>query len=463
MAEIQELARQSGVAHPERPAAAETPSLASRFLSVRAATETLAAPLTPEDQMVQSCPEASPVKWHLAHTSWFFETFILSEFLPGYAPFDENFSWLFNSYYKSLGNHPEKRLRASFSRPSLEQIRAYRRHVETGVIDLLERHSSPQVEKLVELGMNHEQQHQELIATDIKHAFWTHPLQPVYAAGGQENAEAPSRAADLRWVSYPGGLVEIGHTGSGFAFDNELARHRVYLEPFRLGSRLVTCGEYLAFMEDDGYTRPELWLSDGWDTVHAMGWESPLYWQRNSRGSREVFTLRGLVSLRDWMDSPVCHVSYYEADAYARWAGMRLPTENEWEHAADPLPVAGNLLESGALHPLPAASTFPHLKIEMRGTPPGETGAGSALWPKQMFGDVWEWTASAYAPYPGFKPAGGALGEYNGKFMSGQMVLRGGSAVTPASHIRATYRNFFSPATRWQFSGIRLAADGEVE
>ncbi len=424
------------------PLIAANNAIAAGFQGVRDMTAALAASLTPEDQMVQSCAEASPVKWHLAHSTWFFETFVLREFVPGYRPFDDDFFWLFNSYYKSLGGHPEKRLRASFSRPSLDQVMAYRRHVETAILRLLEEGASAEALERIELGMHHEQQHQELIATDIKHAFWSNPLQPSYNVQPLAQPSSPQQVS--RWIEYPGGLVEIGHAGNGFAFDNELSRHHVYLAPFQLASSPVTCAEYLAFIEDDGYRRPELWLSDGWDTVEAQGWRSPLYWKVGLGGGWDVFTMHGLEPLDDLLDTPVCHISYYEADAYARWAGFRLPTEFEWEHAAAGIPVEGNFLDGGVLHPQSQNAS----------------NAGHSLQPQQMFGDVWEWTQSAYTAYPGYKPAGGALGEYNGKFMSGQMVLRGGSDATPASHIRATYRNFFSPATRWQFSGIRLAADG---
>ncbi len=420
---------------------AADPAVQERFRAVRAMTEALAAHLTPEDQMVQSCAEASPVKWHLAHSTWFFETFVLREFQRGYRPFDEEFLWLFNSYYKTLGGHPEKRLRASFSRPSLDQVLAYREHVESSVLRLLEQGASVEALERIELGMHHEQQHQELIATDIKHAFWSNPLQPVYSFEPlRVNGMSDARS---RWLPYGGGLVDMGHDGDGFAFDNELSRHRVYLEPFRIASKLVTCAEYLEFMRDGGYRRPELWLSDGWDTIEAQGWRAPLYWHTDAENTWSVFTLHGAVALDELLSSPVCHVSYYEADAYARWAGSRLPTEFEWEHAAASVPVAGNFLESGVLHPQPAV-------------------AGDSLQPVQMFGDVWEWTGSAYTAYPRYQPAAGALGEYNGKFMCSQMVLRGGSVATPVSHMRASYRNFFSPATRWQFSGIRLAADGET-
>lgn len=404
------------------------------FSSVRRQTEALCAPLTPEDMMVQSCEEASPAKWHLAHTTWFFETFLLREFLPFYRVFDPDYLWLFNSYYNSISGQPEKKLRASFSRPSLPDVLDYRRHVEAAMETLLESGLSPEIEQRLVLGLNHEQQHQELLAYDIKHAFWTNPLHPVYAAAGPALDNGVTGSLD--WVPCADGLHEVGHTEEGFAFDNEAPRHRVYLEPFELASRLVTCAEYLEFMEDGGYERPELWLSEGWNGVIEKNWKSPLYWKKEGDGEWSIFTLRGVFPLMRLAATPVCHVSYFEADAFARWAGKRLPTEFEWEIAAAVLPVEGNLLESDRLHP--AASTV-------------EGGLG------QMFGDVWEWTASAYLGYPGYRSLPGALGEYNGKFMCNQMVLRGGSAVTPASHIRTTYRNYFSPATRWQFSGIRLA------
>jgi ergothioneine biosynthesis protein EgtB len=404
---------------------------ATEFCRVRQQTEKLCEPLTPEDMMVQSCPEASPAKWHLAHTTWFFETFLLTEFLPGYRPFHLDFVWLFNSYYNSVSDQPLKKLRGSFSRPALAEILEYRRHVEESMARLIERGMPQEVEERVVLGLHHEQQHQELLAYDIKNAFWANPLHPAYRSG-----ELPeSKASPINWVGHEGGLVEIGHSGDGFSFDNERPRHKVFLEPFELGSRLVTCGEYLDFMRDGGYERAELWLSEGWDTVKAQEWKAPLYWFQADDEWR-VLTLRGAISLQALLATPVCHLSYFEAEAFARWAGRRLPTEAEWEVAANAVPVEGNLLESGALHPVGA-------------------GPGDGL--QQMFGDAWEWTASAYLGYPGYRALPGALGEYNGKFMCNQMVLRGGSAVTPASHIRSTYRNFFSPATRWQFSGIRLA------
>jgi len=401
------------------------------FCRVRQQTETLCEPLTPEDMMVQSCPEASPAKWHLAHTTWFFETFLLAEFLPGYRTFHSDFVWLFNSYYNSVSDQPLKKLRGSFSRPALAEILEYRQHVEESMARLIERGMPPEAEERLVLGLHHEQQHQELLAYDIKNAFWANPLHPAYRSGGLPE----SKVGAMSWVAYEGGLVEIGHGGNGFSFDNERPRHKVFLEPFELGSRLVTCGEYLDFMRDGGYERAELWLSEGWDNVKTQEWKAPLYWFQADDEWR-VFTLRGAMRLEALLAAPLCHVSYFEADAFARWAGRRLPTEAEWEIAANGVPIEGNLLESGALHPV---------------------GAGSGDGLQQMFGDVWEWTASAYLGYPGYRALPGALGEYNGKFMSNQMVLRGGSAVTPASHIRSTYRNFFSPATRWQFCGIRLA------
>jgi ergothioneine biosynthesis protein EgtB len=396
-------------------------------------------PLTAEDMMVQSCPEASPAKWHIAHTAWFFESFVLREFVAGYKPFNPDFVWLFNSYYQTFAEFPDKRLRSSFSRPGLDEIVSYRRSVDEAVERLLQVEAVPEEALIrIELGLHHEEQHQELLLTDIKHAMFTNPLQPAYREGGDEDV-SEDVVAPLKYLSYDGGLVEIGvNAEDGFSFDNERPRHRVWLEQFKLGSRLVTCGEYLEFIKDRGYERPELWLSAGWDTVKAQGWQAPLYW-RKVDGEWTIGSLRGRRQLRDNSARPVAHVSYFEADAYARWAGKRLPTEAEWESVATGLPIEGNLLESGKLDTSAAITV-------------------SSLQPAQMFGDCWEWTASAYLGYPGFVPLGGSLGEYNGKFMSGQMVLRGGSCVTPTSHIRASYRNFFTPETRWQFSGIRLAS-----
>jgi ergothioneine biosynthesis protein EgtB len=409
---------------------------ADLFASVRTQTDALVANLSAEDQMVQSCPEASPAKWHLAHTTWFFETFILSPHMPGYRPFNPIFRDLFNSYYNAVGPQPEKALRNSFSRPGLDEVRKYRQHVDENMQQLLSSANiSETVLTLAELGRNHEQQHQELLVTDIKHGFWSNPLHPGYQANIIPAIE--QTVAAQKPQTFAGGLVEIGADGDGFRFDNEAPRHKVFVPPFRFATRLITCGEYIAFMADRSYQRPELWLSEGWDAVQANHWVAPLYWEKSGNDWYQ-FTCSGLRRVEE--NEPVCHVSLFEADAFARWAGARLPTEAEWEIVAASLPVEGNLLEKGAFHPRPAA-------------PGNQDGT------LQLFGDVWEWTGSAYLPYPGFKPAAGALGEYNGKFMSSQMVLRGGSCVTPQSHIRATYRNFFPPETRWQFSGIRLADD----
>jgi ergothioneine biosynthesis protein EgtB len=416
----------------KRPEGAE---VGARYLSVRRQTEELAGPLSAEDQMVQSCPEASPSKWHQAHTTWFFETFVLSEHIPGYRPFDSRFRDLFNSYYNAVGQQPEKALRSTFSRPALDEVRKYRRHVDEQMRLLIESATpAHDLFKLIELGINHEQQHQELLITDIKHAFWSNPLRPAYQ---ERPATTPVGAPPQSAETFAGGLVEIGADVSRFHFDNETPRHKVFLQPFRFAMRPATCGEYLAFMDDGGYQRPELWLSDGWNAVQTHQWKGPLYWEKTGPGDEWMqFTCSGMRKINQ--AEPVCHVSYYEADAFARWAGARLPTEFEWEIAASQVPATGNLLEEGHFHPV--------------------TSKDQAA-PMQVFGDVWEWTASAYLPYPRFKPATGAVGEYNGKFMSGQMVLRGGSCATPQSHVRATYRNFFPPETRWQFSGIRLADD----
>ncbi len=415
-------------------------AIEARFGTARKRSLAICVPLTPEDMMVQSCPEASPAKWHLAHTAWFFESFILREFLPGYRLFNPDFPWLFNSYYEGFSAFPEKKLRSSFSRPGIAQILAYREHVDHAIRRLIESGPPAEALKRIELGVNHEEQHQELLLTDILHAFFTNPLRPAYAPGSSETVDAASRIpAHLHFHRFEGGLRQAGFTGSGFCFDNELGRHQVWLDPYSLANRLITCGEYLAFMADGGYTRPELWLSAGWAAIKEKGWRAPLYWSQED-GNWSVFTLRGSLPLESLLDVPVSHVSYFEADAYARWAGHRLPTEFEWEAAAEGRPVEGNLLDSGRLMPAPASAL--------------DQNQG----PTQLWGDCWEWTGSAYLSYPGFKPLEGALGEYNGKFMSGQMVLRGGSCVTPQPHIRSSYRNFFSPETRWQFSGIRLAS-----
>jgi ergothioneine biosynthesis protein EgtB len=417
----------------------------ARFRRVRQRTVELCKPLTAEDMMVQSCPEASPAKWHLAHTSWFFESFVLSNFPPGYNLFHPDFPWLFNSYYRSFATFPEKRLRSSFSRPGLAEVLRYREHVDEGVQRLLSLYPKPEALGRIELGVNHEEQHQELLLTDILHAFFTNPLRPAYLEAPRQVASPLSASESMpcepRFQEFAGGMCEIGFVGQGFCYDNELPRHKVWLEPFALADRLVTCGQFADFIADGGYRRPELWLSAGWDAVEHNGWHAPLYWvtEKDRDNSWKIFTLRGEFSLASMESAPVSQVSFYEADAYARWAGARLATEFEWEAAAETMPFAGNLMEAGALRPTAA---------------PRSADSQGCL---QCFGDCWEWTASAYLGYPGYRPIAGTLGEYNGKFMSGQMVLRGGSCVTPEAHIRASYRNFFAPETRWQFSGIRLA------
>jgi ergothioneine biosynthesis protein EgtB len=402
--------------------------LLDRYLAVRAQTEALARGLSAEDCALQSMPDASPVKWHLGHTSWFFETFVLERAQRGFAPFRPEYRVLFNSYYVGIGPRHPRAERGLLSRPGLEDVRAFRASVDERMRALLAApHAAAQpVAAMVELGIQHEQQHQELILTDLKHLFSRNPLWPAYAQTEAKAAPAHEEGA-LEWHEIPEGVRLVGHDGRGFAFDNELPRHRHFVAPFRLATRLVTNAEFLSFVRDGGYERPELWLAEGWDARTTQGWSGPLYW----KDERELFTLHGLRALHP--AEPVTHISYYEADAYARWAGARLPTEAEWETAACSEPLQGNFLESGCLHPV--------------------SGTG------QLFGDAWEWTASAYAPYPGFRAAAGAVGEYNGKFMVNQYVLRGGSCVTPAAHIRASYRNFFPAATRWQFSGIRLARD----
>ena len=411
--------------------------LAGRFETVRAESERLAAPLSPEDCALQSMPDASPVKWHLAHTSWFFETFVLERATPGYVPFHPQFRMLFNSYYVGVGPRHPRPERGLLSRPGLSEVLIYRRHVDREMARIFEEGTSDYdaLADLMELGIHHEQQHQELMLTDLKHLFSRNPLRLVYHERPAAAASCGSLAPYHQWHSMPAGLRHIGHDAKSFCFDNETPRHRVYLGAFEMAASLVSNGDYLGFIFDGGYERPELWLAEGWDTRVAQGWHAPLYWSREGE-SWLAFTLHGTGPVCP--DEPVCHVSYYEADAYARWAGARLPSEAEWETFAAERPVRGNLLESRRFHPCVAA---------------GEDGAS------QVFGDVWEWTQSAYGPYPGYRPASGAVGEYNGKFMVNQQVLRGGSCATPGSHIRPTYRNFFPPAARWQFSGIRLARD----
>jgi ergothioneine biosynthesis protein EgtB len=413
-----------------------------RFEAVRRDSEALAANLTPEDQSIQSMPDVSPTKWHLAHTTWFFETFVLTRLDPDYRIFDPAFAYLFNSYYEAVGPRHPRLERGLLSRPTVDVVGAYRDHVGAAMVRFIERAADPawrQAAPLLELGAHHEQQHQELILMDIKHVFSINPLLPAYQAPQLQMAEP---AAPLGWAEFAGGLVEIGQGGPGFAFDNETPRHKVWLEPFRLATRPVTCGEFLEFIEAGGYRRPEFWLSDGWAMVRAQGWDAPLYWLREA-GGWSLFTLSGLCRLNP--AEPVCHVSFFEADAFAKWAGKRLPTEAEWEIAAEGLSVSGNFADRRQFHP------------RAEGAPAAADGRPM---PRQMFGDVWEWTASPYIPYPRFRAAEGAVGEYNGKFMCNQMVLRGGAAVTPAGHVRVSYRNFFPPAARWAFAGLRLAEDG---
>ena len=427
-------------AAPDGPAVPDFDVLRSEYRSVRAFSEELCRPLAIEDYVVQSMDDVSPAKWHLGHVSWFFETFLLLPELDGYEPFHPRFSFIFNSYYNAVGErHPRPR-RGVLARPTVEEVLAYRRHVDRHMTRLLANVGAAGAERVasvVEIGLHHEQQHQELMVTDFKHVFGVNPLHPVYCpARGGGNGASPGA---LDWVPCAGGLRWFGHAGPGFAYDNEGPRHQRFLPPYRLADRLVTNGEYRCFMADGGYRRPELWLSDGWDAVNREGWEAPLYWSRDGSDWHQV-TLSGLRPIAP--SEPVVHVSYFEADAYARWAGVRLPTEFEWEASAmdeTPAPESANFVEEKAFHPRPC--------------PPG---AGL----RQLFGDAWEWTASDYAPFPGYRPAPGALGEYNGKFMCNQYVLRGGSCATPRTHVRATYRNFFPPDKRWQFSGIRLADDG---
>jgi ergothioneine biosynthesis protein EgtB len=413
----------------------EKRTLQEHYTEVRRTTEALSEPLAVEDQVVQSMPDVSPTKWHLAHVTWFFETFVLKVFAGDYRPFRAEFEYLFNSYYNAVGAQHPRPERGILSRPTVAEVRDYRRHVDAAMVRLLDSGAGeiPQQAAVIEVGLNHEQQHQELLLMDIKHVFSRNPLYPLYrpsAKGG--SAESPP----LAWQAYEAGRVRIGHEGEGFAYDNEGPAHDVHLSRFELADRLITNGEYLEFMADGAYRRPELWLADGWATVQREGWSAPLYWVSRDDDWFE-FSLSGLAPVE--RSAPVAHVSLYEAAAYAEWAGARLPEEAEWESASRGLPVAGNFLENGRLHPVA-----------------GKTGSKP---PRQMFGDLWEWTRSAYAPYPGFRAAEGAIGEYNGKFMCNQYVLRGGSCVTPGSHARRTYRNFFYPHCRWQFGGIRLARD----
>ena len=408
-------------------------ALAEHYRRVRQVSERICEPLATEDYVLQTMDDVSPPKWNLAHTSWFFETFLLKGFVPDYREFHPQFNYLFNSYYEAVGErHPRPR-RGALSRPTVEEVYRYRAYVDQALIELL-RHGDPdrsaRIEPLVVLGLHHEQQHQELMLTDLKHILAENPLRPIY----RKTKPGPQMAGAMNWFDYTGGIVEIGFDSEGFSFDNERPRHKVYLEDFRLASRPVTNGEFLEFMATGGYRQPRHWLSEGWATVLAQGWDRPQYWEKVD-GRWWNMTLSGFRPVEE--NEPVCHVSYFEADAYARWRGKRLPTEVEWETAAAGLPIEGNLLDREAFHPQAA------------------TAQEDA--PGQMFGDVWEWTQSQYTAYPGFVAEEGAIGEYNGKFMCNQFVLRGGSCATPADHIRTTYRNFFPPHARWQFTGIRLA------
>lgn len=415
-----------------------TPDLFDQYQAVRQFSEMLCQPLAVEDYGVQSMADVSPPKWHLAHTSWFFETFLLCPYLKDYEVFHPQYSYLFNSYYEAVGSRHPRAQRGLLSRPTVAEIYQYRAYVDTAMRSLLTQlNLSPKIIELLTLGLHHEQQHQELLLTDIKHIFAINPLRPAYRPAVIKPTP-PQAIAPLCFLEFSGGLYTLGHQQpssaiENFAFDNEGPAHTVYLQDFALASRLVTNGEYLEFIEAGGYEQPEYWLSEGWATVQAQQWNAPLYWEQID-GQWWEMTLMGMQPLN--LAQPVCHVSLFEADAFANWCDRRLPTEAEWEVAAAGMPVAGNLLEGDRLHPQPAA------------------GQASL---EQLYGDVWEWTQSAYQPYPGFRPAAGAVGEYNGKFMCNQTVLRGGSCATPPGHIRATYRNFFPASTRWQFSGIRLA------
>lgn len=419
--------------------------LAKRFARVRSFTEQIASPLSPEDCAIQSMPDVSPTRWHLAHTTWFFETFVLCQ-SAGYEPFNSDFQYLFNSYYNAVGQQFPRDQRGLISRPGLADVMAYRTHVDRQMVELVNRGVDAATAEVIELGLNHEQQHQELMLADIKHVLSCNPLVPGYRAADRRSG----KVLPLQWRRYAEGVYWIGHEGDGFAYDNESPRHRQFLERVELASRLVTCREYLDFIDDGGYRRPELWLSLGWQWVQEQAVYAPLYWEERE-GHWTLFTLAGRLPLE--LDEPVCHISYFEADAFARWAGTRLPTEAEWEVASADVPDAGtsadDLINLGcAIHP---ASVPPDRESVANGdgfVPPTLA---------QMFGEVWQWTASPYTAYPGYRPPAGALGEYNGKFMCNQYVLRGSSCATPAGHTRATYRNFFPPEARWQFTGIRLA------
>jgi len=416
--------------------------LVESYKEVRQKTEELCAPLQTEDYVIQSMEDVSPPKWHLGHTTWFFETFLLKNYSHGYQPFHPLFGFIFNSYYETIGDRVARANRGLLSRPTVKDVYEFRARIDSRMGELIESASERDWNEfyfLLDLGLNHEQQHQELLITDIKNILAINPLKPVYKEAAPP--QKPNPLSPARWIPFEGGVVEIGFDGAGFSFDNERPRHRVLLNDFQLQNRAVTNGEYLDFMNDNGYSDFRNWLSEGWTILSERNWKHPLYWELKEDGWYAM-TLSGVRKLD--LNEPVCHVSYFEADAYARWAGKRLPTEEEWEHASG---FAGtdltkrNFMDSGRLHPAPYRFS---------------NGDASSL---HLFGDVWEWTSSAYLPYPGFSPEPGAVGEYNGKFMSNQMILRGGSCATPLNHIRPTYRNFFQTDKRWQFTGFRLASD----
>jgi len=429
------------------PGSGRVERLLAHFHQIRDFTNSLCAGLEPEDYVVQSIPDVSPTKWHLAHTTWFFETFILKKFSPGYRAEIPEYAYLFNSYYNAAGDMHRRDLRGLISRPTVREAQRYRASIDSHIDNLLsgaDEKLLDEIEPILVLGIHHEQQHQELLITDIKHVFAQNPLYPVFRERKTDGAGV--KTIPMHFLDFEETVIAIGHDGRGFAYDNEGPRHRTLLRPFSLASRPVTNGEYMAFIEDDGYLRPEFWLSLGWMTVNEQRWQAPLYWANHERAWWN-FTLSGFRPVDE--SEPVTHVSYFEADAYANWAGARLPTEFEWERAALDCPIEGNFVESESFHPVSVAVVSAAL-------------ADKPLQNRrldQIFGDVWEWTRSAYSPYPGYRAVPGALGEYNGKFMCNQYVLRGGSCATSRSHIRRTYRNFFQPEKRWQFTGIRLARD----
>lgn len=411
--------------------------LIEHYHKIRQDSIDLCIPLKIEDYVIQTAPEVSPPKWHLAHQSWFFENFLLKPYLNGYREFNSHFNNLFNSYYNTLGTYHPREQRGLLSRPTVKEVLNYRNYVDASMLTLLSEYNADmpaEIFRRTVLGLNHEQQHQELLLTDIKHIFAHNPLHPVYKIQATVSDTA-NIDKQMNWVKFPGGMIEIGHSGNNFAFDNEEPKHLTYIHPFKFSSRLVTNGEYIEFINDHGYQRPDLWLADAWNIVKSEKWKSPLYWEYHKKTWWHM-TLSGMQKVN--LDTPVCHVSFYEANAYARWAKKRLPTEQEWEHVAGQKFLNGNLRDSGNFEPIPLSTNE---KIN------------------QLFGDVWEWTQSPYVPYPGYQQIDGAFGEYNGKFMSGQMILRGGSCATANDHIRASYRNFFYPHERWQFCGIRLTQD----